>query len=183
MGEGAPRDGAPDAGQLFTDLYERTSGRLVTQLFLVTGDVEEARDCVQESFARAWLRWDRLLESDGEPAAWIYTVAYRIAVSRFRRRLARDRALRGAAEASPLPGPSPDVVAVRDALARLPQGPRAALVLHYYEGLTVNTIARVLGVTPSAVKARLMRGRAALQPMLTDRQTPPSGLSTAGARR
>jgi RNA polymerase sigma-70 factor (ECF subfamily) len=75
-------------------------------------------------------------------------------------------------------------VAVRDALARLPQGQRAALVLHYYyEGLSVDTIARTLGLCPDGVKARLSRGRAALQPLLADRQTPPAWTATPPPRR
>jgi len=166
----------PRAGGTFEEFYAATADRLVARVYLVTGDVEEARDCVQEAFARAWVRWDRIAQETGDPTAWVYTVGYRIAVSRFRRLLARDRALRRVGAPDPLPGPGPDVVAVRDALATLPQGQRAALVLHYFEGLTVDAAARVLRVTPSAVKARLARGRAALEPLLADRPTPPTGL-------
>ena len=192
----------------FEAFYAGSARRLLTQLYLVTGDVEEARDCLQEAFARAWTRWDAGRgratgpagpdgsaardgsgdrsgeggDEDGDredggiggraghedPFAWVYTVGYRIAVSRFRRRLAFSRALRRTPDPAPVPGPGPDVTAVRDALATLPHGQRAALVLHYYQGLSVDEIAPVLGVTPSAVKSRLARGRAALAPLLAD---------------
>ncbi|MFZ0161725.1 MAG: hypothetical protein WAL50_22070 [Kineosporiaceae bacterium] len=46
----------PCRGDRFEDLYAGNFGRLVTQVYFVTGDVEEARDCVQEAFPRAWLR-------------------------------------------------------------------------------------------------------------------------------
>jgi RNA polymerase sigma-70 factor, ECF subfamily len=166
----------------FEAVYVASADRLVTQLYLVTGDVEEARDCVQEGFARAWLRWDDLARTADDPVAWVYTVSYRVAVSRFRRRLARDRVVRRLVAPTDLPGPSAEAVAVRDALARLPHGQRAAIVLHYYEGLTVDVIAGILGVTPSAVKARLVRGRAAMQPWVRDGRTPPAGVPTAGVR-
>jgi RNA polymerase sigma-70 factor (ECF subfamily) len=63
------------------------------------------------------------------------------------------------------------MIAVRDALAALPQGQRAALVLHYYEGLPVEKIATVLGLSVSGVKSRLARGRAALVPLLDEGST------------
>ena len=173
------RPAADDAlSRSFGEFYAATADRLVTQIYLVTGDVEEARDCVHEGFARAWVRWSTLIRDAQDPIAWVHTVSYRIAVSRFRRMLARDRAVRRAGPLAALPGPTPDVVAVHDALARLPQGQRAALVLHYYEGLTVDVIARMLRITPSAVKARLARGRSALEPLLSERQTSSTGIVT-----
>lgn len=162
------REPADGGRRSFEDLYTATAGRLVAQLFVTTGDLEEARDCVQEAFARAWLRWDALCVDDTDPIAWVYTVGYRIAVSRFRRRVAHLRAVRRSGPSPQVSGPTGDTLAVRDALAALPHGQRAALVLHYYEGLTVEAIARVLGVTPSAVKSRLARGRAAMHHLVED---------------
>ena len=157
-----------DALRSFESFYAWAAGRLVTQLFMVTGDLEEARDCVQEAFARAWLRWGTLGVEAGDPFAWVHTVAYRIAVSRFRRRLAHSRALRRSFLPGSVPGPTPEVVAVRDAMATLPQGQRAALVLHYFVGMPVEAVARTLGISPSGVKSRLARGRAALVPLLRE---------------
>lgn len=79
----------------------------------MTGDVEEARDCVQEAFARAWLRWDGLARAH-DPVAWVYTVSYRIAVSRFRRTMVHRRMVGRLAAGdrdAALPGPSPDAIA------------------------------------------------------------------------
>jgi RNA polymerase sigma-70 factor, ECF subfamily len=173
-GTSAGRTAQPTAGRARTsyeEFYSAAAGRLVTQLFLVTGDVEEARDCVQEAFARAWVRWETLSRDTLDPFGWVYTVGYRIAVSRFRRRMAYSRALRRSSPPGSIPGPTPEVVAVRDALATLPHGQRAALVLHYYQQLSVEEIARVLQISPSGVKSRLVRGRAALAPLLSEGET------------
>jgi RNA polymerase sigma-70 factor (ECF subfamily) len=159
------------SGDSFEAFYAGSATRLATQLYLVTGDLEEARDCVQEAFARAWLRWGTLEQEVGDPHGWVYTVGYRIAVSRFRRRLAFSRALRLTPPPGSIPGPSPEVIAVRDALATLPHGQRAALVLHYFAGLPVDAIASTLGISPSGVKSRLARGRAALAPLLAEEAT------------
>jgi RNA polymerase sigma-70 factor (ECF subfamily) len=69
-----------------------------------------------------------------------------------------------------VPEPSADVVAVREALAGLPTGQRAALVLHYFEGLPVDLVAQVVGISESGAKSRLARGRQALAPLLRDRE-------------
>jgi RNA polymerase sigma-70 factor, ECF subfamily len=42
----------------FEECYDGVFARLVGQLFLITGDMHEAEDVVQEGFARAAGRWD-----------------------------------------------------------------------------------------------------------------------------
>src|ERR1700752_2706155 len=101
--------------QEFDELYHASFRRLTAQVYALTGDLEEARDCVQEAFARAWSHRRRLdrAGSQGHPEAWVRTTAYRIAVSRFRRvllgRRDPDRALAPASASAP---PAPDHVAV-----------------------------------------------------------------------
>src|SRR5680860_1037261 len=79
----------PDGGEMgdtsgFDSLYAASVSRLTGQLYLLTGDREEARDCVQEAFERAWLRWTRISTTE-DPEAWVRTVARRLAVSRWRK--------------------------------------------------------------------------------------------------
>jgi RNA polymerase sigma-70 factor, ECF subfamily len=54
----------------FDDFYHVTFGRLVAQVYLVTGDLHEAEDVVQEAMARASVRWERLRDYD-LPEAWV----------------------------------------------------------------------------------------------------------------
>jgi DNA-directed RNA polymerase specialized sigma24 family protein len=53
----------------FEELYTSTFGRLVGQLFLVTGDLHEAEEVVQEAFTRAAGRWHGLREYDYRSSA------------------------------------------------------------------------------------------------------------------
>ena len=63
----------------FEELYTSTFGRLVGQLFLVTGDLHEAEEVVQEAFTRAAGRWQRLREYDrNDPQPWELGVADRL---------------------------------------------------------------------------------------------------------
>lgn len=152
----------------FDDLYATAFRPLVRQLYAMTGDVEEARDCVQEAFVRAWSR-HRSLSVSEHPEAWIRTTAYRLAVSRWRRavrgRRPPDRAVSAPTAAR---GPDETRVAVVAALARLPRAQREALVLHYLADLPVADIAAQTGAPEGTVKARLSRGRAALAALLSD---------------
>lgn len=152
----------------FDDFYAASRARLVVQLTAMVGDREEAADCVQEAFARAWSHRGRL-ERDSSPEAWVRTTAYRIAVSRWRRvvrgRRPPDRALAPPAWTAP---PDPASVALVAALRRLPEEQRRALVLHHLADLPVAEVAREVGAPVGTVKARLSRGRAALAALLAD---------------
>ena len=83
----------------FERFYAAAFGRIAGQLFVVTGDRQDAEDVTQEAFARASVRWSRLRTYD-LPEAWVRRVALRLATDRFRqwRRLAAGRRALRAAE-------------------------------------------------------------------------------------
>lgn len=152
----------------FDELYSSSYHSLVRQLYAMVGDAEEARDCVQEAFVRAWSR-RRSLDSSGHPEAWVRTTAYRLAVSRWRRllrgRRAPDRAVGPPSTADPV---NADHVALVNALKQLPVEQREALVLHHIADLPVAAVAAEVGAPEGTIKARLSRGRAALAALLSD---------------
>lgn len=153
-------------GPSFDEFYLVTSGRLLGQLTAMTADPEQAEDVLQEAFAKAWLRWARVSRLDS-PEAWVRTVAWRAAVSRWRRRRVALSAQPLIARAESVEDPDvASAVAVRVALARIPAAQRRALVLHEVTGLSVEEIARETGVAVGTVKSRLSRGRAALVELL-----------------
>ncbi|MDQ1104475.1 RNA polymerase sigma-70 factor (ECF subfamily) [Nocardioides zeae] len=155
----------------FDAFYEASFQRVVNQLSAMIGDRDEAHECVQEAFVRAWAHRRKLAKVE-HPEAWVRTVAHRFAVSRWRRtsrsRRDPDRALGAATTAD---GPSEDHVAVVAALRRLPAAQREALVLHHVCDLPVAQVARETGSPEGTVKARLSRGRSALVTLLSD-ETP-----------
>jgi len=152
----------------FDDFYEASFRRVVGQLYAMIGDWDEATDCVQEAFVRAW-QHRHALEQAAAPEAWVRTTAHRLAISRWRRvirsRRAPDRALAGPAVVA---GPDPDHVTVVAALAGLGDKQRQALVLHYLCDLPLAAIATQTGAPVGTVKARLSRGRVALLERLSD---------------
>ncbi|MET9518854.1 SigE family RNA polymerase sigma factor [Streptomyces sp. NPDC002994] len=151
----------------FEEFYAHTASRLIGQLYVMLGDLHEAQDVVQEAFVRGWSR-RRQLDGGGEPEAWIRTVAWRLAVSRWRvrRRSADAWQRRGSPSADP--GPGPEQVALVSALRELPPKQRRTVTLHYLCDLTVVQIAAETGLSTGTVKTHLARGRAALSHLLQD---------------
>lgn len=153
----------------FEEFYAQAVTRLTGQLYVMLGDLHEAQDVVQEAFVKGWSR-RRQLDRGGQPEAWIRTVAWRLAVSRWRfRRRTADAWNRGGVSPPPhVEGPGPDQVVLVDALRELPPQQRRTLTLHYLCDLTVEQIAGETGLSTSTVKTHLVRGRTALAHRLQD---------------
>jgi RNA polymerase sigma-70 factor, ECF subfamily len=149
----------------FEELYTSAFGRLVGQLFLVTGNLHEAEEVVQEAFTRAAGCWPRLRNYD-LPEMWVRRVAINLATDG-RRRVQRRLAVLAQLDADAVVPPiSEDGLAVAAALRTLPRRHRQVVVLHYLLDLPVQEVARQLAVPVGTVKSRLARARSALAAQL-----------------
>jgi RNA polymerase sigma-70 factor (ECF subfamily) len=156
-------DGDPDA---FGELFRRHRDRMWAVALRTTGNRELAADCVQEAFISAFRRAESY-RGDAAVTTWLH----RIVVNACLDRLRRDR------PTSELPeydladrhddvGAAETRLDVQQALARLPEGQRMALVLVDMHGLSVAEAAAILEVAEGTVKSRCSRGREALAAML-----------------
>jgi RNA polymerase sigma-70 factor (sigma-E family) len=147
------------------------SDRLVRTAHLLVGDRGHAEDIVQTALLRTARRWRTAREA---PEAYARTVVANLAKDRWRHLSRRP------AEAPMAPDLDPagadgsdgsDALAERDALLaatrRLPQGQRAVLVLRFFEDLSVEETAQVLGISPGTVKSQTSRALAQLRAGLT----------------
>jgi RNA polymerase sigma-70 factor, ECF subfamily len=145
----------------FDEFYLASRADLLRHLTAMTGEPDLAQDVLQEAYARAWQRWSRVSGLE-EPRAWVRTVAWRLAVSQFRRRKVADRFLVGLRR-RPADVPTPEHGwDLDEALRQLNPVYRQALVLHDLYGFTMEQIAAECGVAVGTVKSRLSRGRAAV---------------------
>jgi RNA polymerase sigma-70 factor (sigma-E family) len=153
------------SGSTFEEVYEREYAPLVRLAHLLTGSNETGEDLVQEAFALALQRWDRL----GNPAGYIRTCVLNGARSRHRRhdverrlgnRVASPEIARTATDEG---GPGAELW---DALGTLPFRQRAALVLRFYEDRTTAEVAEVLGCRPGTARSLISRGTAALREVI-----------------
>jgi len=165
---------APDDG--FAAFYALQFRRIAAQISVYLGDLDEARDVTQEAFVRAWQRWDRISGYE-EPVTWVRRVAWNLATSRLRRwRLARRQQRLELVE--DVPGPEPHGLAIRAALASLPDGQRRAVVLHYLLGLPVAEVADLCRVREGTVRTWLYRARLALAVTLHDFREVPTDVQS-----
>jgi RNA polymerase sigma-70 factor (ECF subfamily) len=152
----------------FDELYTASFRRVTGQVYAMIGDLDEATECVQEAFARAWAHRRKLARAE-HPEAWVRTTAYRLAVSRWRRRRTAqrppDRALGSSGVSAAI---DESHVALVAALRQLPIEQRQALVLHHIADLPVQQVAAEVGCPEGTIKARLSRGRTALAALLSD---------------
>ena len=155
----------------FDAFYAATYRRVVGHVYVMTGSMAEAEDCVQEAYARAWQRWGRVSRHPA-PEAWVRTVAYRLSVSTWRKAVNRLTAHRRQASDAHVPGLTPDHLALVTALRRIPEDQRTAIVLFHLVGWSVQEIAARTETAEGTVKARLSRGRKALSRHLSDRDGP-----------
>ena len=144
---------APDPPGLVA-LCRRIYPDLVGALTLHCGDAGVAEEVAQEALVRAWLRWAEVSRMDA-PAAWVYRVAFNLTTSRFRRHAAERRAHRKLTSTvrTDTPADDADRIAVRAAVATLPERQRMALVLRYYADLSVDDVAQVMACASGTVKS------------------------------
>ena len=147
----------------FDTLIRRYEQPICSYLLRLTGDPARAQDLAQETFLRAY---QALCRGDHweNPRAWLYRVASHLATDDFRRRrrlrwlpLSSVDGARPAAE--DIEDLTAEQMAVRSALLALSTKYRVPLVLYVCEGYSVAEVARILGLSLSAVKMRLSRAR------------------------
>ncbi|WP_374984480.1 SigE family RNA polymerase sigma factor [Streptomyces fradiae] len=151
----------------FAVFYAQAVRRLTGQLYVMTGDFHEAQDVVQEAFARAWAGRHRI-DRDLGPEAWVRTVAWRLAVSRWRRMVRGQRAWRRRGDPAAVGAPDAAAVDLGAALRRMPARQRQCAALYYVCDLTVDRIAAETGLSAGSVKTHLSRARAKLARYLDD---------------
>jgi RNA polymerase sigma factor (sigma-70 family) len=141
------------------------SDSLLRTGYLMTGDVKDAEDLVQETFLRVARRWNRVRSMD-HPAAYARRILINLVLDGAGRR-SRQQAELGPEDvgidaadesATRALGEVDDLAEFRWALAQLPARQRAVLVLRYWEDLPVAEVADVLrfresGPGPSAAAA------------------------------
>ncbi|MCU1455189.1 MAG: sigma-70 family polymerase sigma factor [Acidimicrobiales bacterium] len=162
-----------DAG--FEAWYRREHPRLLASMVVVTGDLGAAMEATDESFARAFERWDRV-GAMASPGGWTYRTALHVVRRRERRRRLELRLLGRIARAD-VAAPPEWSVEVFEALRALPPRQRTAVALRFVAGLPSTEVAVAMGVTEGTVASTLSDARARLALALADPPDIPLELS------
>jgi RNA polymerase sigma-70 factor (sigma-E family) len=167
----------------FATVFNAHHRQAVRLAYLLTSDADQAEDIAAEAFAKVYVRWRKGEVRD--VGAYLRRAVANEANSKLRRRYLERR------EAAKRSGDDRGVVAVDDgaadrdqvwqAIARLPDRQRQAIVLRYYEDLTEAQTAEVLGCSIGTVKSQVSRGLARLHEVV-DASRPVAGNQEGGER-
>jgi DNA-directed RNA polymerase specialized sigma24 family protein len=152
-------------GLTFDELYASERTNVIRTVTLIVGDAERAAELTQEAFVRLHVKWRKVSAYD-RPGAWVRRVAIRLAVKDRAREQRRPSGLVGYRLQQ---GADPIVdVDVQRALRDLPRQQRAAVVLHYYAGMSAAEIADAIGTSESTARVHLHRARLRLAEVLRE---------------
>ena len=176
-GNAVPLFGSPAARELpetyepgserdFVRLYEREALRLTRTIFAILGNRQDAEDCVQEAFARAYRDWAQWRPT--APARfWVQRIAINLALSRRRhQKLAAIKHLL-------LPHPSlhndqlADNMDLMACLQKLPIKQLTVVLMRFNHGYNNREIAEALDITDRAVGLRMQAGLQKLNELMT----------------
>lgn len=161
--------------ELYAELmrrYERKIYAFVYHMLKSSGLDAIADDLCQETFYKAYRSLSTFREVEASFSTWLYTIARNTVLSELRKHKHAKVSLEQSghtpqAASDTLPEQTilrnEKVSMVRDAINKLPDKQRTALILREYDQLDYQEIANILGQTVSAVKSLLFRARASVK--------------------
>lgn len=156
----------------FVEFATAASPRLRRTAFLLCGDWHTAEDLAQTTLAKMFVSWRRISGHGAVQAYATRTLVNSYLASR-RGKRAAELLLGRLPERAVEPQSAELRIVVLDALAALPPKARAVVVLRYWEDLSVEQVADLLGCSPGNVKSQSARALDKLRALLTDAVTEP----------
>lgn len=124
---------------------------------------QDVQDAIQDTFCRYLEKKPNFRDEEHEKA-WLIKVATNICRDMIRFRIRHPKILIDEMENILV---APEQRETLKELLELPVKQKTVIYLHYVEGYPVKDIADILGITESAVKSRLLRGRKQMRDMVS----------------
>jgi RNA polymerase sigma-70 factor (ECF subfamily) len=160
----------------FEEIYQLYHRRIYNAVYGMLGDADDAQDVTQDVFIRLHYALPTLRADEA-----FSTYLYRIALNLCRDRARRKKRVRFQSIDTPRAGEDGDVepmdfpdnaklpeekmtndelqTRVREAVKTLSHDHKTVIMMHHFQGMEVNDIARILDIPTGTVKSRLARGR------------------------
>lgn len=121
-------------------------------------DSDRARDVVQETYAKLWVRYSEVNYSKAK--SYLFTTAYHTMIDMIR----KEKQIIGLDDIIAMPDSDSqhysDLKEILDeAISKLPEDQRSALLLRDYEGYSYKEIEEITGLNESQVKVYIYRAR------------------------
>jgi RNA polymerase sigma-70 factor, ECF subfamily len=158
----------------FEELYRAHAGRLFSLTCRMLGNSADAEDLLQEVFLSAHRKLETF-RGDSALGTWLYRLATNLCLDHLRSRATRSSQVTGSLEdetwipdagSRRLAEQTVSKMDLERAIAVLPEGCRAAFVLHDIEGLEHQEVAEVLGIAEGTSKSQVHKARMRLRTLL-----------------
>lgn len=157
------REGSREA---FDELYHKYKNMALHTAYLITGNLADSEDVVQETFVKVWIHV-RELHNDSGFKSWMMQILVRTAyrmVQKSRREIPDESVLDRMKSSEE--GSFPDKIIqteeterIMTAVRSLPVKLKTVVVLYYYDSFSVKEIAGMLNIREGTVKSRLHAAR------------------------
>ena len=148
--------------------YDRHANMLYRIAMSHLNNSEDAQDVVQDVFAK-YITAAPDFPNEEQERAWLIRVTVNRSLDLLRQKKVRSYVpLEEAGEIAAESHEDDGLHSLLHTLTHLPEKHRSAIVLHHLEGFSVEKTAQMLGISVSAVKMRLSRGREALKELLQE---------------
>ena len=140
------------------------SGLLFKSCFLILKNKQDAEDVVQETFYK-YITNSKIFASKEHKKAWLLRVSYNICKNMIRFKtmhahVSFDEVERYIVNKSNTT--NEDILDLIE-VSNMSYENKCVVILHYFEGYSIDETASILDITPSAVKKRLQRARTKLK--------------------
>lgn len=151
--------------QVLVQSFQSFEAELLGTLFHVLGNIEDARDALQETFIRCWKRQDSLHEIQNL-RAWVFRIAYNISLDIRKSAWRKKRQALGDAEMSLVAAEQrPDsqmlqteeLYKIREAIQSLDESERDVFLLRQNGEMTFEQIGQFLNIPVGTAKTQMRR--------------------------
>lgn len=158
-----------DPEETFTRMVNQYQAALRRMCFLYLRDRTAAEDALQETFLKAYQHMDSF-RSESKERTWLMSIAINTCKDMNRSAWFRHTERRVTPEELPLaaPGQDEDALALAEAIRRLPGKHRDAILLYYYQDMTIQEVAEALHAAPSTIAKRLNQAKDKLRELLAE---------------
>ncbi len=158
----------------FEVIYQRYHRRTYSLTMRMTNNASEAEDLTQEVFIQLF-RKAGSFRGDSAFSTWLHRLTVNQVLMHFRRRSVKNEKVSDSGEmpeqtvhgtANPNKMPVVDRIALKNAIAELPNGYRNVFVLHDVQGYEHEEVARMMGISVGTSKSQLHKARLKLRGLL-----------------
>lgn len=159
--------------EAFTRMVGQYQAALLRMCCLYLSDLTAAEDAVQETFLKAYKHMDSF-RSESKERTWLMSIAINTCRDMNRSAWLRHHDRRVTPEELTLSAApqDEDALALAEAIRRLPSRHRDAILLYYYQDMTIQEVAEALHAAPSTILKRLNQAKDKLRVLLADETLP-----------